>query len=659
MVDGSQAARPSQVSTCRVGSRLRDLATWWSQIQFPGSQIVLEDRPPRYGGLFLMVLAAVLLFPGLNRPLLDPDEGRQAEVAREMLAHEDLVVPRLRGKPYLEKPPLQYWLTVAAYSAWGVEAGCARTVPAVSAWLLVLVTYLWARHAVGERPALLGGLVLCLTPGFVLIGRTVLLDTLLALWVVTAWYTAQVAVGNQRLRWGWWLASAGACGLGILTKGPVAVALLVPPVLAYQVLVRTAARPEWRSWAAYVTVAASVPAPWYIAMAVRQPGYLQDFLWRNNVVRFVNAFDHAHPWWFYLPILLAVTLPWPLLWYAVWRFLRSRDPRLARLRTAGLGFCVLAAAWGFLFFSASTCKSPPYLAPMLSPLALLMGACLEAVLLQPVAKRSLPHSWLRRRTRAVRLVGACVCAGAQGNPFTGWDATTSEKVPGLRPEWAQPEPAADMADPEEVPAGSDYWLRRVRQQLPHWTALLLFVLTFAGALGTGLLGWQSWPDVFAQIAVAVLVSLAWLGGMRRVTLDTAWKACGAATLGFMLFVAHVLAPSFTERRTPEMAARAALDWALDRGEPLILYGRPWQSALFYLQRESAIEADARDFPVLVHLLHQNPETLVLVESGLPLDEFLRALPQDLETRVRRPERVGQAALVIVRPQRQATGEKSE
>ena len=539
-----------------------------------------------------MVLAALVLFPKLNRPLLDPDEGRQAEVAREMLAHEDLLVPRLRGKPYLEKPPLQYWLTIAAYSVLGIEAWCARLIPAVSSWLLVLVTYLWARRALGERPALLGGLVLCLTPGFVLLGRLVLLDALLALCVVTAWYSGHVAVCRRDLRQGWWLASAAACGLGTLAKGPVALALVGPPLLAYQLLTTTAARPRWSTWVTYGAVVLAVASPWYAVMAVRQPGYLQDFLWRNNVVRYVNAFDHAQPWWFYLPILMAVTLPWPVLWYGVWRFLRSRDASLIGLRTPGLGLCVLAAGWGLLFFSLSTCKSPPYLAPLLSPLALLTGTCLDAVLFQPAAE-------------------------------------------------------------------SDRRLRQVRQQLPNWGALLLFLLAFVGTLSTGVLGWQSRPAVGTQSAVIAFAGIAWLWGARRVTLATAWKACTAATVAFILFVTHVLAPSFTERRTPSKAAHAALRAAAGRDDPLILYGRDWQSALFYLRRESALQANESDLPVLLNYLHEHPETLVVIESGRPLDDFLSALPVDLETCVRRPGRLGQAALVVVRRLRGPAGEEGK
>src|SRR5262245_53278868 len=106
----------SPLSLAGARERLRSVSAWWSQVQFAGSPPNPAGGASRLPAVLLLVVAALILFPKLNRPLLDPDEGRQAEVAREMLAHGDLVLPRLRGSPYLEKPPLQYWLTAAAYT---------------------------------------------------------------------------------------------------------------------------------------------------------------------------------------------------------------------------------------------------------------------------------------------------------------------------------------------------------------------------------------------------------------------------------------------------------------------------------------------------------------------------------------------------------------
>lgn len=372
----------------------------------------------RWPRVALTALAAAVLLPGIGRPLADTDEGRHAEIPRAMLAAGDLVAPRFAGQVYFEKPPLQYWLTAAVYAAAGARPWAARLVPVFAAWLTVLVSYGWARRALGRRPALLGACALCLTPGFVALGQTVVLDGLLAGCVAGAWYAGQRALRDS-LQWRWWLLSATCAGLGVLTKGPVALALALPPLFAFASIARQPSRLWVGAWAAYLGLALIVAGPWYVAMGLRVPGYLTHFFWHCNVVRFVAPYDHQQPWWFYMPVLLVGTLPWSLLAPALgWLAMRHRER--CPLRTPGALFCILAAGWCFAFLSLSGCKSPPYLAPALSPLALLAGACLDAVARRGVGAGRLAR-WTRsempRRTTAVVLVvalGGCATARAFG-----------------------------------------------------------------------------------------------------------------------------------------------------------------------------------------------------------------------------------------------------
>jgi 4-amino-4-deoxy-L-arabinose transferase-like glycosyltransferase len=422
--------RPGCRAVCGTLAAL--LRFWWSRVQFSGGDAAPVRKTGLLWGLVLMLLTGWVLFPDLKRPLQDPDEGRQAEIPREMLAHGDLLRPRMLGQPYYEKPPLQYWLTAGAYTAFGIHTWSARLVPTCAAWLTVLLTYLWARRALGSRPAFLGGLVVALSPGFVILGRTVVLDSLLAACVSAAWFLAHTAVGRSALRRRWWLASALACGLGILAKGPVALVLVAGPVFAYQFLTATAARPRFLAWAAYGAVALGVAAPWYIAMTLRDPEFVSQFFWKANVLRYVQPFDHQQPWWFYLPILFGATLPWSFLWPWLAYFLLGRDPRLARLRQPALGFAGLAAAWCLAFYSLAGCKSPPYLAPVFAPLALLVGTCLDAILFQSASLgwRGLDfarHVLPRRSTVTVLLVlFGCFVAGG----VLGWQAPWTALVGG-------------------------------------------------------------------------------------------------------------------------------------------------------------------------------------------------------------------------------------
>src|SRR5262249_41181504 len=193
---------------------------------------------------------AVLLYPWLGFRLFEPDESRYAQIPLEMLQRHDWVVPTLQGEPYLDKPPMFYWLVMLAYRAVGVSDWSARLVPAIAVHLALLVTYFFGRRSVGDRAALFGTLALALAPGFLGMARLLVLDGVLTFLVALSLFTAFEAVRGERLSWGWWLLSAVVCGLAVLTKGPVAVLLLVPPIVAYPLLSGRGTLPGWRAWLA-------------------------------------------------------------------------------------------------------------------------------------------------------------------------------------------------------------------------------------------------------------------------------------------------------------------------------------------------------------------------------------------------------------------------
>jgi dolichol-phosphate mannosyltransferase len=548
----------------------------------------------------LAVLAALLLLTELNQPLLDPDEGRQAEIPREMLVAHDLLRPRMLGQPYYEKPPLQYWLTAGAYSLFGTRPAIARLVPALAAWFTVLATYAWARRALGSRPAFLGALGLCLTGGFVVAGRTIVLDSLLTACVAASWYAAHRAVSDVVLRWRWWLGSALVCGLGVLGKGPVAVALLLPPVVAYQLLNVKRMKDEggmmnqsasatsfilhpssfFLAWGIYLSLALLVAAPWYVAMALSEPDFLAHFLWKANVIRFVNAYDHEQPWWFYLPVVLGFSFPWSLLWPALGYFLFSRGQGLARLRSPGLGFCVLASGWCIGFFSLSGCKSPLYITPAFPPLALLLGACLDAILFHP--------------------------------------ATSSHAC-----------------------------LEHARRRLPYWSTLLLLNAAAAGCLASVLLDWQARVLTSAPMLFFLMLAVAWWRWGKSLSPAITWAACALATGLLFIIPARDLLAGYTARHSPAFIAYLGRRAMGDNECPVVSYARQWPSASFYFRRDLIPSFDDECRQSLVEFLSKTPETLVIVDNGPPLHDLLGALPDSLTTEICLPRRRGQAALLRV------------
>ncbi len=353
-------------------SLLACLPVLWTRVLFPAR----VDTATRVRGpalALLVFLPGLLLYPCLSFLLFEPDEGRYAEIPREMLLRGEWVVPYLQGEPYLDKPPLLYWLVMGSYRLLGVHDWAARLVPALAVHACILLTYLLGRRLVGERAAFWGTLTLGLAPGFLSVGRLLVLDSLLTLWVMLALLAAFEAVRGARLHRGWWLTAAVGCGLAVLTKGPIGVVLLVPPLLLHRWLTGAAWPLRGRDWLVFAAVVLGMNLPWYVAVSCRLPAFASYFLWKHNILRFLTPFDHQEPVWYYGPILLLGLLPASLLALGLLRFLFSGDPARAGRRCPEWGFTLLAGGWCVLFFSLSGCKLPTYVLPAFPSLALALG----------------------------------------------------------------------------------------------------------------------------------------------------------------------------------------------------------------------------------------------------------------------------------------------
>ncbi|MCS7046150.1 MAG: phospholipid carrier-dependent glycosyltransferase, partial [Gemmataceae bacterium] len=225
-----------------------------------------------------------------------------------------------------------------------------------------------------------GAAILCLSGEFIYRAGMLTFDGPLGFFVVAALAFGQQAMTQPRLPWRWWLAAGAACGLGMLTKGPVAVVLVVPPLLAWQFLDRRTLPLRPAAWTAFAAMVLLVAGPWFVAVLWRDPAAVGDFFWLHNLRRFVAPLDHAEPVWFYLPSVLVGMLPWSLLLAPCLAWLSRREQATARQRPAALGLIALAAFWCVTFFSLSGCKRAGYLVPAYPLIALLLGAFVTATL---------------------------------------------------------------------------------------------------------------------------------------------------------------------------------------------------------------------------------------------------------------------------------------
>ncbi|MBL9122346.1 MAG: glycosyltransferase family 39 protein, partial [Planctomycetaceae bacterium] len=376
---------------------------WWSECLFPPQDAAAAARlqQPAWQGRaaaiawgILIATAFVYFYGHLSYPLLEPDESRYARIAEQMVRSGDYIVPRRFGEPYLDKPPLLYWLTAASYHLFGVSDGAARIACATSAFAAVLATYAIGRRLVGQRAAWIGAFSLMLCSGFALGGKFLLMDGLLTCLVTLTMMCGYLAIQGPRVRPGWCVAASVFCGLGVMTKGPLAIVLFLPPLFAARWLSASGARLSWRDWLLCFAPGAMIALPWFVAVSLREPQFLEYFFWRHNIERFTTDFSHDQPWWYYIPVLLLGMFPASLLLGPLVNFLLGSQARVRALRTPQLGYLTLVAAWILVFFSLSRGKLPPYIIPALPPLCLLCGKLLEVLIWRD------EHGSIYQRTRA-------------------------------------------------------------------------------------------------------------------------------------------------------------------------------------------------------------------------------------------------------------------
>ncbi|MDP3182991.1 MAG: glycosyltransferase family 39 protein [Desulfobaccales bacterium] len=377
------------------------------------SGIVDKREWPFLLGLGLMGL--VIFFYRLGVPgLMDPDEGRYAEIAREFFVSGDWLIPHLNLVPYLEKPPLVYWLTALSFGGLGYSEFAARLPAALSALGGILLAYGLGRAMWGPGPAFFSALILATCGGYVALGRVLTLDMTLALFLNLGVGLGYLALSRPRPSiWPW---AYLALGLGVLTKGPVALVLagliwgiwvLVhphpnpppsrgreqkdsslhpspPPSRGREQKEGTSSPPpqpsplkgEGVKGSAYLRLGllyqprswlllGVISLPWFAWVIWRYPEFGRFFFLEQHFGRYLTAASHPQPFYYYGPVLLGLMLPWS--WLLPWALAKGRGAGQDRV------FLLLWAGVILVFFSLSRGKLAPYILPALLPLALLLG----------------------------------------------------------------------------------------------------------------------------------------------------------------------------------------------------------------------------------------------------------------------------------------------
>ena len=350
------------------------------------------------------------------RSLVRPDEGRYAEIAREMAVTGDWVTPRLNAIKYFEKPPLQYWATAAAYNAFGEHEWTARLWSAVTGFFGVLMLGFAGMRLFGRRAGLFSALVVASSILYAAIGHLNTLDMgvtfCMTLGLLGFLLSQQSEQRTRESRLWMWLAWA-AMGLAFLSKGLIGLVLPGAAMAAYAFIQRDISFLKRLEPFAGIAIMLAIALPWVVAVSIANPEFPHFFFIHEHFQRFLTQVHHrTAPWWFFIPILIAGMLPWtPMLGQALigaWK----RDSTQASFRVRR--FLLIYAGVIFLFFSTSQSKLPSYILPIFPAIALLVGEWLSHV-------RGRKLAWL------ILPVVAFAVAGAIASPFAAH--LGSEKVP--------------------------------------------------------------------------------------------------------------------------------------------------------------------------------------------------------------------------------------
>ena len=330
--------------------------------------------------LLLTIIYVLLWFGTMNyRHLIPSDEGRYAEMAREMLVTGDWVTPRYNGYKYFEKPPLQVWATAATFQAFGIGDWQARLWTALTGFLTILAIGFTGARIYNPRAGWIAALVLASSPMWVISGHFNSLDMGLSAFLVAALCSLLLAqtshnkTSSRNWMWACWVFMA----LATLSKGLIGAAIPAMVFIAYSISAW-----DWKIWTRLrlfsgIVIYLLITAPWFVLIAQRNPEFLEFFFIHEHLQRFTqDTHSRTGPIYYFAPLLIIGALPWVL--QIPGSIAQAWQERRREFSSGWLLVCWFAII--FTFFSVSHSKLPGYIIPIFPALALLTGSRLDRLL---------------------------------------------------------------------------------------------------------------------------------------------------------------------------------------------------------------------------------------------------------------------------------------
>lgn len=323
----------------------------------------------------LVAASAVLLFLGLDASTIwDANEAYYTETPRRMVESGDYINPEFNGAPRFNKPVLSYWIVAGFYHVLGVSVWAERLAIALGALGIAAAAFVIARVTWSVRAGWMAALVLLSAPRVVFFARRIFIDVWVTMFMSLVLMFFVLAETRPAHRRRYLYLMYGAAGLGMLTKGPIAIVL---PALAfglYLLIERRLHDIVRMHLVAGTLIVLAIVAPWYL-MVYAEHGwsYIYGFFVGENLERYAETYgQQARSVFFYVPVLLTELFPWSLfvpaaLWAA------ARQAGLARVPRVLL--CWIAVI--VLVFTFSSTKQDLYIFPIAAALAALIAALLD------------------------------------------------------------------------------------------------------------------------------------------------------------------------------------------------------------------------------------------------------------------------------------------
>lgn len=321
---------------------------------------------------FLLAAAAILLFTCLGSREIWTQEHRWADIVYAMFYYHDFLHPNLNGNDYYDKPLLSYWLIVGVAKLLGSLTTWAMRLPSAIAGLLAVWSiYSLGTHLKDRRLGLLAGWMLLTTFYFIFWARTSSADMLnmAGTLFAVAWYFAKK---SQTSFFGY-VVFFLILALTALCKG-----LVAPVVAAIVIFPDLIMNNEWKKHLKLKLIFAMIPAaivyvlPFWASTYFSANNYAENGLmlvYRENILRYFQPFDHKGPIWTYFVFLPVYLLPWTVFFIPALFNIKSRWKSL----TANSKWLIWAVLLLFVFFTLSGSRRNYYVLPLV-PFALLLTA---------------------------------------------------------------------------------------------------------------------------------------------------------------------------------------------------------------------------------------------------------------------------------------------